>query len=142
MDNRRRQTKRGLLMAAILILIALAVRFHGGSKGEYIGTFDVSHYCLEVWEGEYHICGNSPYGCGGDRLVPGESLAVPGSVLEKYPVGTKVMLRYPDGKKETLVIQDTGRALERLWRLDLPVSTHKEALSRGVIEDVELYKIK
>ena len=138
MDYRR---KRGLAAVVVLILIALALKLQVGVKGEHIGTFDVSHYCLEVWNG-YHICGNSPYGCGGDRLVPGKSLAVPGSVLEKYPVGTRVLLQYPDGKKEKLIIQDTGRALERMGRIDLPVSTHDEALRRGVIEGVELYTLK
>lgn len=142
MNKKRRHTKRGLAAAMVLLLLVLAIKLHAGRKGEYIGTFDMSHYCLETWEGEYHICGNSAYGCRGDRLVPGKSIAVPKSVLEEYPVGTKVLLRYPDGRKERLVIHDTGRVLEALGRIDMPVSTHREAMSRGVVENVELYTLK
>ncbi len=134
---------RHLKMAAIfgaLAVLTLAVTRCGG-RGEYIGTFDLSHYCLEVWNGS-HICGNSAYGCGGDRLVPGKSLAVPADVLEKYPVGTKVVLVYPDGKEEHLIIQDTGRALGELGRLDMPVYSHSEALELGVVENVKLYAAK
>ena len=139
--SRKRPRKRILLAAALILLLIMALWIRGDRKGEYIGTYDMSHYCLEQWDG-YHICGNSAYGCGGDRLVPGKSLAVPKSVLAKYPVGTKVLLQYPDGRKEKLIIHDTGRALERLDRVDMPVNTHQEALNRGVIEGVELYTLK
>lgn len=110
-------------------------------RGEYIGTFDLSHYCLEQWDG-YHMCGNSAYGCEGDKLVPGKSVAVPASVLEEYPVGTKVMAIYPDGGRTVLVIHDTGGALERMGRIDVPVKTHSEAMRLGVISDVELYTVR
>lgn len=130
--------KRAALIAvfAILILLCSCPR-----RGDYIGTFDMSHYCLEKWDGE-HICGNSEYGAGGDKLKPGRSLAVPASVLAKYPIGTKVLAVYPDGGSDTLVIQDTGSALEELGRIDLPVRTHKKALELGVIEGVKLYALK
>ncbi len=133
--------KKAFIFAALAALTLAAARC-GGRRGEYIGTFDVSHYCLETWSGQYHICGNSAYGCEGDKLSPDRSLAAPASVLEKYPVGTKVLLVYPDGSKEKRVIEDTGRALERLHRLDLPVKTHREAVELGVIEGVELYTLE
>lgn len=88
------------------------------------------------------MCGNSEYGCRGDELTPEKSLAVPKYLLDKYPVGTKVMAVYPDGNEEVLIIHDTGQALGRLNRIDLPVRTHKEAMRRGVIENVELYTLK
>lgn len=139
----REQISRSRKLRAAVVILSLAVLLSAcPRRGEYIGTFDMSHYCLEVWSGEYHICGNSKLGVGGDRLVPEESLAVPASVLETYPVGTKVIAVYPDGHSETLVIHDTGRALERLGRIDLPVKSHKQALSLGVIEGVELYTVK
>ncbi len=143
MTDYSKQGGRSLRLAAIfgaLAVLALAVTRCGG-RGEYIGTFDLSHYCLEVWNGD-HMCGNSAYGCGGDRLVPGKSLAVPAGVLEKYPVGTKVVLVYPNGREERLIIHDTGRALEELGRLDMPVYSHSEALELGVIEGVKLYTEK
>ncbi|MCH5187327.1 MAG: hypothetical protein J1F63_02900 [Oscillospiraceae bacterium] len=139
----REQISRSRKLRAVVLILSLVVLISAcPRRGEYIGTFDLSHYCLEVWNGEYHICGNSEYGVRGDKLVPGKSLAVPASVLKVYPVGTKVMAVYPDGHSDTLVIQDTGRALERLGRIDLPVKSHKQALDLGVIKGVELYTVK
>lgn len=140
--TKRRLTRRGAVIIAAALLIAVAVlRSCALRRGEYIGTFDMSHYCLEQWGG-YHICGNSEYGCRGDELVPKKSLAVPASVLEKYPVGTEVVAVYPNGDRDRLVIHDTGQALERLGRIDLPVKTHSEAMRLGVIYGVRLYKAK
>ncbi len=138
-----RPLKMALLCGAAAVLIAAAVRCGriDDKRGEYIGRFDLSHYCLETWN-EYHSCGNSEYGCEGDRLRPGVSLAVPGSVLEKYPVGTRVLLVYPDGRQEERVIEDTGAALEELNRIDLPVKTHDEALELGVISGVKMYTLR
>lgn len=141
-ESRKSETflKKALIFGALAVIVAGAARC-GGRKGDYIGEFDLSHYCLETWSGE-HMCGNSRYGCGGDELDPDRSLAVPEEVLEKYPVGTRVILVYPDGREEKRVIEDTGRALGRLGRLDLPVETHEEAMERGVIENVKLYEMK
>ena len=127
--------------AAVVLLTLAAVLASCPRRGDYIGTFDMSHYCLEVWNGE-HICGNSAVGVAGDKLVPGRSLAVPASVLERYGVGTRVIAIYPDGHRDELVIEDMGSALEELGRIDLPVKTHKQALKLGVIEGVKLYTAK
>ncbi len=142
--RKHRLTKRGriVVFAAALILTAVFIRCCCGiRKGRYIGEFDMSHYCLEQWDG-YHICGNSAYGCKGDKLVPGESIAVPKYLLETCPVGTKVVAVYPDGHEDLLTVHDTGQALSRLGRLDMPVKTHTEAMRLGVIKGVRLYEAK
>lgn len=133
--------RKKIVMLAATVLFLFTVISSCPRRGEYIGTFDMSHYCLERWDGE-HICGNSPYGSGGEKLVPEKSLAVPASVLSSYPEGTKVVAVYPDGGSDVLVIQDTGGALERLGRIDMAVKTHSEALRRGVIKGVKLYILK
>ena len=140
--RRIRLTRRGVAaLAALLLLGFAALRLSGPKTGELIGSFDMSHYCLESLNGE-HLCGNSAYGCKGDRLIPGKSLAVPASVLEGYPVGTRVIAVYPDGRQARLIIHDTGRALEGLGRIDLAVKTHDTALQMGVVEGVMLYMEK
>ncbi len=140
-DKRVAELKKRCRFAALAMLLICVLISSCPGKREYIGTYDMSHYCLEEW-GEYHICGNSELGVGGDTLVPGRSIAVPRPLLAKYPVGTEVEAVYPDGERERLVIHDTGQALERLGRIDMPVKTHSEAMKKGVIKGVELYLIK
>lgn len=141
MDSGKIFRKRLILGTLAAAVSVMAVKCALPGKGDYIGEFDMSHYCLEQRSG-YHICGNSAYGCNGDKLQPGRSVAVPASVIKKYPVGTKVLAVYPDGSSDNLVIQDTGSALERLHRIDMPVETHEEAMRLGVIKNVKLYKMR
>lgn len=99
---------------------------------EFIGKFKITHYCICS-----KCCGKSPshpnYGvtASGKRAVPGRTIAVDTRVI---PLGTKVVI---DG--HTYIAEDTGGAIKGN-RIDICVSSHSEALRKGVRHSVSVYK--
>lgn len=97
------------------------------SPGTYLGTFRISHYCP---------C----YGCNGSYgastawagpIIPGQTIAVDPSVIPK------MKNVYIDGYG-TRRAEDCGGAIKGN-RIDLAVSTHQEAMAKGVVyKDVYL----
>ena len=96
---------------------------------EYIGTFTVTHYCLENYP---HICndGESLYTASGQAPIPYYTIAAD----ESIPFGTKLVI---DGKEYE--VMDRGGAITT-GRLDIAVQTHDEALEKGIIE-TEIYLV-
>ena len=115
-------------------------------KLTYIGTYNMSHYCIQI---RHDIpnhgtewCGNSNKGVKGHLLIPDYSIAVPKDLINSLlPVGTKVKIEFSDGSTKDGVVHDTGGALGKKRRIDMCVATHEEAMRKGVIRDIKLYKI-
>jgi len=99
------------------------------TEPEYIGTFTVTHYCLENYP---HICndGESLYTASGQAPIPYYTIAAD----ESIPFGTKLVI---DGKEYE--VMDRGGAITT-GRLDIAVQTHDEALEKGIIE-TEIYLV-
>lgn len=97
---------------------------------EYIGTFTVTHYCIENYP---HICndGESLYTASGQAPIPYYTIAAD----ESIPFGTKLII---DGKEYE--VMDRGGAI-KYKRIDIAVNTHDEALEKGIVQ-AEVYVIK
>lgn len=101
---------------------------------EYIGNFKITHYCICR-----KCCGKSPshpnYGitATGTRATPGRTIAVD---PRKIPYGTKVII---DG--HTYIAEDCGGAIKGN-KIDICVSSHSEALQKGVRKNVPVYIVK
>ena len=93
------------------------------TEPEYIGTFTVTHYCLENYP---HICndGESLYTASGQAPIPYYTIAAD----ESIPFGTKLVI---DSKEYE--VMDRGGAITT-GRLDIAVQTHDEALRAGVVQ--------
>lgn len=94
---------------------------------EYIGTFTVTHYCLENYP---HICndGESLHTASGETPIPYYTVAAD----ESIEFGTKLII---DGQEYE--VMDRGGYI-RDNKLDIAVPTHAEAVERGVYE-AEVY---
>lgn len=93
------------------------------TEPEYIGTFTVTHYCLENYP---HICndGDCSYTASGQAPIPYYTVAADSSI----PFGTKLLI---DGQEYE--VMDRGGAITT-GKLDIAVATHDEALELGVIK--------
>lgn len=91
---------------------------------KYIGTFTISHYCIEQYP---HICNAGyPYiTANGTKPIPGKTIAADLGIL---PINTVIKV----GNKE-YTVTDTGSAIVGA-KLDIVTETHKEALQKGVIK--------
>ena len=103
-------------------------------KHEYIGNFKITHYCICK-----KCCGKSPshpsYGitATGTKATPGRTIAVD---PRKIPYGTKVIIN-----GHTYIAEDCGGAIKGN-RIDICVSSHSEALQKGVKNNVPVYIVK
>lgn len=97
------------------------------TEPEYIGTFTVTHYCLENYP---HICndGESLHTASGQAPIPYYTVAAD----ESIEFGTKLII---DGQEYE--VMDRGGCI-RGNKLDIAVPTHAEAVERGVYE-AEVY---
>ena len=97
-------------------------------EDEYLGTFTVTHYCLENYP---HICndGESLYTASGQAPIPYYTIAAD----ESIEFGTKLII---DGKEYE--VMDRGGMITE-GRLDLAVETHDEALKKGIVQ-ADVYK--
>ncbi len=98
------------------------------SKGTYLGTFTVTHYC------PYQCCNGKWAGmtASGATPTPWYTIAVD---TRKIPMGSKV---YIEGYGD-FVAQDRGGAIKGN-RIDVLVGSHAEALALGV-KKMEVYLI-
>ena len=114
--------------------IEIEARQNEIARYKYIGEFKITHYCIC-----YKCCGKSPsnpsYGITATKTkaTPGRTIAVD---PKKIPYGTKVVI---DG--HTYVAEDCGGAIKGN-RIDICVSSHSEALQKGVRRNVPVYIIK
>lgn len=97
--------------------------------GDLIGNFTITYYCCEKYP---HICnGGPPYKtASGTTPTPGRTIAVDPNVI---PLGTHVVINGHE-----YVAEDTGGAINQN-RIDIAVATHKEALSKGIQNNVPVY---
>lgn len=101
---------------------------------KYIGEFKITHYCICS-----KCCGKSPshpsYGVTATKTkaTPGRTIAVD---PRKIPYGTKVVI---DG--HTYIAEDCGGAIKGN-KIDICVSSHNEAMQKGVKKNVPVYIIK
>lgn len=97
------------------------------TEPEYIGTFTITHYCLENYP---HICndGESLYTASGEVPIPYYTVAAD----ESIEFGTKLII---DGQEYE--VMDRGGAITE-GRLDIAVKTHDEALKKGIVQ-AEVY---
>ena len=109
----------------------------GDEDIEYLGEFEVTHYC----ECE-KCCGKKPdhpqYGitASGRRVGEGRTVAVDTSII---PLGTKLKLKYPNGTEMNLIAEDKGSAIKQN-KLDVYISSHERALKMGRVNGVRAYK--
>lgn len=96
---------------------------------EYIGKFTITHYCV------CDTC-NYPYGgypaANGEDMVVGYTIAVDPKVI---PLDTMIEIDGYDGIREA---QDTGGRIKGN-KIDVLVSSHKEAYKLGVKRDVDVW---
>lgn len=94
----------------------------------------ITHYCTEQYP---HVCNaGPPYRTRtGTVPTPGRTCAVDPRVI---PLGSEVTILYSDGSYQTLIAEDTGGSI-RANRIDVVVSTHEDALRRGVAEATRVY---
>jgi 3D (Asp-Asp-Asp) domain-containing protein len=94
----------------------------------------ITHYCTERYP---HVCnGGPPYRTrSGTVPTPGRTCAVDPRVI---PLGSEVTILYGDGSYQTLIAEDTGGSIKGS-RIDVVVSTHEDALRRGVTEATRVY---
>lgn len=103
-------------------------------KHRYIGDFKITHYCICS-----KCCGKSPSSKGygitatGTRATPGRTIAVD---PRKIPYGTKVVIN-----GHTYTAEDCGGAIKGN-KIDILVSSHSEALSKGVKYNVPVYIVE
>jgi 3D (Asp-Asp-Asp) domain-containing protein len=95
-----------------------------------LGEYRISHYCVENYP---HICndGESLHTASGEPPIPDYTVAAADSI----PFGTKLII---DGAEYK--VADRGGAITE-GQLDIAVSTHAEAISRG-IEYREVWEVK
>lgn len=105
-------------------------------KHRYIGNFKITHYCICS-----KCCGksssNPSYGitATGTRATPGRTIAVD---PKKIPYGSKVVV---SGDGHTYTAEDCGGAIKGN-KIDILVSSHSEAMSKGVIYNVPVYIVE
>lgn len=101
-------------------------------KHVYIGNFKITHYCTENY---YHRCndGNASSTATGTVPTPGRTIAVDPKII---PYGTRVIIG-----EHTYIAEDTGGAIKGN-RIDVCVSTHAEALRKGVNKGVPVYIVE
>lgn len=97
-----------------------------------MGKFTVTYYCCENY---LHTCndGNASVTATGTTPTPGRTIAVDSSVI---PYGTEVII---DG--HTYIAEDCGGAIKGN-RIDILVSSHKEALELGIDTAEVFVKVK
>lgn len=96
------------------------------SKGNYIGSFTITHYC------QCSACNGGYTGtASGLPLTPYWTVAVD---TTKIPLGTKL---YIEGYGECIAA-DTGSAI-RGNKIDYCVGSHSEAMNMGVKRNVKVY---
>ena len=100
----------------------------------------MSHYTNEVGRNVPTSEGGS-VDRKGNTLVPYESIAIPKKLYKHLPYGSTIKIVAPNGEVYYGKAVDTGRALNRLNRIDRCVSSYKEAQSLGVIKNVKIYKV-
>lgn len=98
---------------------------------EYIGDFTLTYYCVEPYA---HTCGGGGLTASGTTVTPYRSVAVDPKVI---PLGTKL---YIEGVGYR-VAEDTGGAVKGN-KLDLSVTTHKEALTLGKKSGIRVWIIE
>ena len=99
------------------------------AKQKFVGNFKITYYCTENY---HHICnnGNAFTTATGTVPTPGRTIAVD---PKKIPYGTKVVI---DG--HTYIAEDCGGAIKGN-KIDICVTTHSEALQKGVRYNVPVY---
>lgn len=98
-------------------------------------TFKVTYYCgcskcCGKWSGGSE---SEAYGCRGDKLEPGVSIAADPNIL---PYGTTIT----DGCGSYFVVQDTGSAIKGN-RIDIFTGDHQKALELGVKEQIFYWSV-
>lgn len=88
------------------------------------GEFTVTYYCTCK-----KCCGKDDgITFTGTKATPYETCAVDPSVI---PLGSAVIVEYPDGTVQNLLAEDTGKGVKGNW-IDVCVATHEEAVNLGV----------
>jgi len=106
--------------------IVTAGSSRGGSRGDYLGSYSITGYCVENYP---HTCnnGDSTYTASGTRSTPGRTVA-----CNFLDFGTKVMI---NGRE--YVVEDRGGGVQGF---DIMVPTHAEALAMGS-QTMEVYLV-
>lgn len=97
----------------------------------YLGDFTITYYCTENY---YHTCGGGGTTASGTQVTPYQTAAVDTRVI---PFGTKL---YIEGIGYRIA-EDRGGAVKGN-KIDLAVTTHKEALNLGVDRNVKVYIVE
>lgn len=126
--------KKSLMVANEELIVALSELESQEVNYRYIGDFKITHYCICS-----KCCGKSSshpsYGitATGTKATPGKTIAVDS---KKIPYGSKVVIN-----GHTYTAEDCGGAIKDN-KIDILVSSHSEALSKGVIYNVPVYKVE
>ena len=96
----------------------------------FIGNFKITHYCncskcCGKWAGGKTASGTHP--------TEGRTIAVDPKVI---PLGSKVMIN-----NHVYIAEDTGGAIKGN-KIDIYVSSHSKALSKGILKNVPVYVMK
>ena len=104
----------------------------GYVEAEFIGDFTAYAYCTCST-----CCDPRWNGLTYSESVPeeGRTVAVDPHVI---PLGTKLLMEYPDGSYREVVAEDTGAGIKGN-KLDVYIQDHQRALEHG-IQKVKLYK--
>ena len=97
----------------------------------YLGEFTLTYYCTENYD---HICGGGGLTASGVTVKAEQTVAVDTSII---PLGSKL---YIDGIGYRIA-EDTGSAIKGN-KIDIAVSTHREAINNGIDRNVGVWIVQ
>ncbi len=121
---------------------------------EQTATEGLPYYEIEMTATHYDLgeccCGRwatEGVNSQGQRVTASQALArgnIVAADTDYYPFGTKMVVRYKDGREVEYTVEDRGGKIKGPHRIDILVNSHAEGIRKGTIENltVKVYERK